>query len=463
MKKRILAAACAVMLLLTACGSKENKSNVSLVEMTKYEHEVTGNVSEETGEVTLTRDADGYYVTNDTVYVSSNTLNIRRLPGSDEEVVAKVPYGTKLNRTGIGEDGWDRINYENLPAYVSSNLVTTLTISENRSFQYASAMISVVDTSRQLYSYDTMCEDLQELRRLYGSHMKLNCIGSTKDSRSIFEVVIGDPAKAKKHIFVCAGMCGAEYMSTLLCMKQIEYSLCYYETGNYNGYAYSELCENVAIHVIPMLNPDGVMISEEHLACIRNADIVSDLKKWFERDSKQGGTSLDMDNYLMFYYSNANGVDLRRNFDFQWSQIVSAEEEAVPSSKDYRGSAPGSEPETRTLLAQLSTYEPDLVIAYHTTGSKIEYRYGQEESVKTEAKRYAEKLADVLTYEAKKESAGSAGYGSYEGYCNTVKGIPALSVYLGNGSTPLSLNEFSAIWNACRESWAVMQIAAINK
>ena len=463
MKRRIFAAICVAALLLTACGKKENTSNVTLVQMTKYEHVVTGNTSEESGEVTLIKDNDGYYVTNDTVYVTANTLNIRALPGADEEVIGTVPYGTALTRTGIGEDGWDRIDVDNMPAYVSNSLITTLTISENRTFVYSSALLTVVDTSRQLYSYDSMCEDLQELRELYGDRMRLNCIGSTKDNRSIFEIVIGNPEKAKKHIFFCAGMCGAEYMSTLMCMKQVEYSLCYYESGNYNGFSYQELCENVAIHVIPMLNPDGIMISEEHLACVRNADIVSDLKKWYERDSSKGGTSLDMDNYLMFYYANANGVDLRRNFDYQWSQISYDTDEPEPSSKDYRGREAGSEPETRALLAQLTGCKPDLVIVYHTTGSEIKYKYGQEEEVKTAAKSYAEKLADVMNYEVCKDSVGTDGYGSYEGYCNQVKGVPALSVYLGNGSTPLSLNEFKAISDACRESWAVMQIAVINK
>ena len=333
MKKRILAAVCVAAMLLTACGKKENTSNVTLVEMTQYEHVVSGNTSEDEGEVTLIKDAEGYYVTNDTVFVTANTLNIRRLPGSDEEVVTTVPYGTALTRTGIGEDGWDRITYDNMPAYVSNSLITTLTISENRTFVYSSAMLSVVDTSRQLYSYDTMCEDLTELRQMYGDRMKLNCIGSTKDNRSIFEIVIGNPEKAKKHIFFCAGVCGAEYMSTLMCMKQAEYCLCYYETGNYNGFSYQELCDNVAIHVIPMLNPDGVMISEEHLSGVRNADIVSDLKKWYERDSRQGGTSLDMDNYLMFYYSNANGVDLNRNYLFEQTGMVYRPRATAPARK----------------------------------------------------------------------------------------------------------------------------------
>ena len=261
-----------------------------------------------------------------------------------------------------------------------------------------------------------------------------------------------------------AGICGAEYMSTLMCMKQAEYCLCYYDTGNYNGFSYRDLGENVAIHVIPMLNPDGVMISEEHLTGVeKEPDIVSDLKKWYERDSRKGGTSLDIDNYLMFYYANANGVDLRRNFDYQWSQIITEEEEPAPSSKDYKGKEPVTEQETKSLLTQLTGYHPDLVVAYHTTGPKIEYKYGQEEKTMSEAKMYAEKLADIMNYEVGKNSVGPEGYGSLEGYCNHELGIPALSVYLGNGSTPLSLNEFNAIWNACRESWAVLQIAVFNK
>ncbi|MBP5462967.1 MAG: hypothetical protein J6Y20_12720 [Lachnospiraceae bacterium] len=462
MKIRIVAAVCAVVLLCTACGKKTNSSNVTLMEMTNYEHVVSAaTLPDKEEEKQLIRDTDGYYVVNDVVYVTSNTLNIRRLPGTDEEVVDTVSYGTALARTGIGDNGWDRISYENMPAYISNSHITTLTIHEDRGGDfYSSAMLSVVDTSRQMYSYDSMCEDLTELRKLYGDRMRLNCIGSTKDKRSIFEIVIGNPEKAKKHIFFCAGICGAEYMSTLVCMKQAEYCLCYYDTGNYNGFAYNELCDYVAIHVIPMLNPDGVMISEEHLGCVENTNIISDLKKWYERDSRQGGTSLDMDNYLMFYYANANGVDLRRNFDDQWNQIVTEAEE--PSSKDYRGKEPASEPETRALLAQMTGCEPDLVIAYHTTGSKIVCRYGQEEQVLSDALKYAEKLADVMSYGVENEKTGSAGYGSYEGYCNRVKDIPALGVYLGNGSTPLSLNEFNAIWNACRDSWAVLQIAVIN-
>ena len=90
MKIRIVAAVCAVVLLCTACGKKTNSSNVTLMEMTNYEHVVSAaTLPDKEEEKQLIRDTDGYYVVNDVVYVTSNTLNIRRLPGTDEAQTMK--------------------------------------------------------------------------------------------------------------------------------------------------------------------------------------------------------------------------------------------------------------------------------------------------------------------------------------------------------------------------------------
>ena len=460
--KRKLCAALLVCAMLAGCGKKKPVSNVTLMDTTQYEHTIHA-LAEQGGQKNKEpeKDKDGFIVTDDTVYVASNTLNIRVEPSADANLVKAVAYGTKLQRTGIGDNGWDRVYFENAAAYVSSEYITTLTIQENRTFEYSTMMLSVVDTSRQIYSYDSMVEDLAELKERYGGHMKLNSIGATKDNRSIFEIVIGDPEKAQKHIFFCAGICGAEYMSALLCMKQAEYCLCYYDTGVYNGFAYKDLCENACIHVIPMLNPDSVTISQEYLACVRDERIVTDLKKWFDRDKVKGGKNNSLENYLMFFYANANGVDLRRNFRYHWDNLGS-EIPTEPTSEGYPGTEAESEPETKALLRQLTGVTPDLVVTYHTSGAKITYNYGQAEPKLSVGKRYAEAAAGIMNYEVVSANAGVSAYGSYEGYCAAERGIPTLEIALGNGNTPLSLNEFNSIWNACRESWAVLQLSVIN-
>lgn len=446
------------LLALTGCKEDEVETNLELKDTMMFEHSVSTEVVGDDGEQTELVDDEGYIIKNDVVYVTANTVNIRKGPNVEAELVATVSYGTALNRTGRGADGWDRLFYEDQIAYVSNQYVTTVEIQEEREFEFSAALMSVVDTSRQIYSYDSMCEDLEELRAKYPDYMKINVLGTSRDNRSIFEVVLGADS-AKKHVYISAGTCGAEYMSTLVCMKQLEYYLCFYETGNYNGFSYKDLFNNVAIHVVPMLNPDGVTISQEYLSCVKNEEIQDDLREWFERDQSSGGTSLSQDNYLMFFYANAYGVDVRLNFDYQWDKITGAEE---PGSMSYKGAQAATEAETQALLYQLTRDNADLVINYHTSGAMVQYNYGQAEPLLGMTREYATQLATLMNYEVSDKLVGVDGYGSYEGYCNMVAGVPAMSVALGNGSTPLSLNEFDSIWNACRESWAAMQVAVID-
>ncbi len=444
--------------MLTGCGDKEVETSLILKDTTMFEHSVSTEVVGEDGVQTELVDDEGYIIKNDTVYVTANTVNIRKGPSAEAELIETISYGTALKRTGRGTNGWDRLFYKDQVAYISNDYVTSVTIQEEREFEFSTAMLSVVDTSRQIYSYDSMCEDLMILREKYPKHMRLNVLGTTKDQRNIFEVVLGSE-KAKKHIYINAGTCGAEYMSTLLCMRQIEYYLCFYETGNYNGFSYRDLFDNVALHIVPMLNPDGVTISQEYLSCIRDEEIQNNLRKWFERDQSSGGTSLSLDNYLMFYYANAAGTDIRLNFDYQWDKITGVD---APASMNFKGTAPMTEAETKALLYQLSAENADMVISYHTSGSSVAFNYGQAEPLFGKTKYYAERLSTLMNYELSTNLVGVAGYGSFEGYCNMVVGVPALSVALGNGSTPLSLNEFESIWSACRESWAAMQVEVID-
>jgi murein peptide amidase A len=56
---------------------------------------------------------------------------------------------------------------------------------------------------------------------------------------------------------------------------------------------------------------------------------------------------------------NAHGVDLNRNFPYRWHDDV------PPSSGNYPGRRPASEPETRAAMAFIERIHPDLSIWYH--------------------------------------------------------------------------------------------------
>lgn len=443
--------------LLTGCTSSKKKDKRE--DFAYCEHIVTlESVSAEDPSVSELRDEEGFLHVNDIVYVNTDTINIREAANAESELVDVAEFGTQLNRTGIGQDGWDRISYEDGSCYVSHELVTVVPISANKSFEYSAAVLTVVDSKHKQYSYDDMILDLKELHETYPDKMKLNIIGTSVDNRNIFEVVIGSE-KAKKDIYLVSGLCGAEYMSSLVLMKQIEYYLHYYEAGYYEGYAFSDLFDNVRVHIVPMLNPDSVEISQHYLAGMHSEKIVMHLKEWFDRDQMNGGINSNLDNYLMFFFANAQGVDLRKNFPYQWDAAGST---LQPGANGYRGNSAGSEAETKAIMHALSEVKPDLLVVYHTTGSRIYYNYGQSDEILAKTRSYGSYLSRMMTYELNDKKLTEDACGSLAGYSNNILQIPSLTVHLGNGSAPLSPNEFNAIWNACRDSWAALQVNMIE-
>lgn len=70
--------------------------------------------------------------------------------------------------------------------------------------------------------------------------------------------------------------------------------------------------------------------------------------------------------YDHFTRQNARGVDLNRNFDCAWENLVDVQDVMVPWDYNYKGSAPASEPETRIIQRIVDHHRPVCVIDFHT-------------------------------------------------------------------------------------------------
>ncbi len=79
--------------------------------------------------------------------------------------------------------------------------------------------------------------------------------------------------------------------------------------------------------------------------------------------------------------TNANLVDLNRNFPYNWAPL------GQPGEWEYGGSGPASEPETQAMVDLISQLEPDLGIWYHQDLFRIAPGQGRDGELRA---RYAE-------------------------------------------------------------------------
>ena len=76
-------------------------------------------------------------------------------------------------------------------------------------------------------------------------------------------------------------------------MEQLELFLINYNNNAiYNGKTYKELLNNICIHIVPMVNPDGVSISQLGEKGIKTKEDVEKDRKQFIKIMKDNGISI---------------------------------------------------------------------------------------------------------------------------------------------------------------------------
>lgn len=298
------------------------------------------------------------------------------------------------------------------------------------------ANADIVSTNHQKYSYKEYVNDLKQLQEKYPHTCQVKKAGTTADNRKIYEVILGNP-EAKKHLVVIANLHAREYMTTQLCMKQIEYYLKKYykdmeeKTADTNE-ASDQLMDQVAIHYFPSCNPDGTAISQYGFKAIRNKTLRKNLYK-------MSGSSRT-------WKANARGVDLNRNWNMAFRR------QGRRGSYGFTGYKAESEREVKALLKAVDSIEETGkivgVISYHSTGSIIYGKCASDVNKKvknTTTKMY--RLAQKLTgYRVMPAEEADAEPGYSREYFLYKKKIPFITIEVGRGECPLGIGEFSSIW-----------------
>ena len=162
----------------------------------------------------------------------------------------------------------------------------------------------------------------------------------------------GKNEKPKSRILIIGGVNGSEPVSVEIVLSQLDYLLNHYG----NDKQITILLNEIEIWFIPMLNPDGISSTHRGLS-------------W-----RCNGNDIDDNGYL---YELNDGVDLNRNFDWEWNNDIIDEANGKLYNAGRAGKKPFSEPETQAIRDLVDNISFDYAISYHSmkAGAYILFPY----------------------------------------------------------------------------------------
>lgn len=416
------------------------------------------------------------------VSVPADYMSLRVSPGLESDVVKELTAGVYLKWYGETVMENDLEFYKVTVRETGEEGYVAADFCVNVDYEADEAGLSIVETNSVLYTYDMMTDDITALCNQYPDRLSSRVIGYSVYGREIYEVTLGNP-NAENHVMMQAGIHAREYITSLLAMRMLEYYAAYYDDGTYRDMTYRDLFQNMAIHIVPMSNPDGVTISQlgvealgdDYLTgylyecyvrdkgtLVYEADSNGDMN-WadyykdagFSREAKGATREITFDEYQTIWKANANGVDLNKNFDAGWAAI---DAKWVPAYSNFKGDYPVSEPETQALVDLALERDYRCFISYHSRGQLIYYDVKGNSPENTAAsENFVHLLESCIKYRpVNTNKAYNVSLGGFGDWVQLYLNKPSVTIESGKKPCPTEIGEFPAIWYRHRESWALL-------
>lgn len=290
-----------------------------------------------------------------------------------------------------------------------------------------------------IYTYEEMQEDIAQMQARYPGLFHAGVTGQSADGRNLYELILGN-SSAPKSILIHAGIHAREYINPYLVMEQLEQMLECYECGSFHGRSYRELLDGVAVHIVPMVNPDGIAVSQFGEGGLRSPELVQVLQACYAYDTASGRTKSSYAGYLARWKANAHGTDLNKNFITGFGSDAKT---LLPSYAGYPGAAPFTEPETLSLGAVTLLCRPSVIINYHSMG-EVAYWDTRESlytGINTEFSSY---MLSLVPY--KRMGSGTAS-GSYLDWIYSGDNpVCSITFETGNAECPFTFEQYPKIW-----------------
>ena len=276
--------------------------------------------------------------------------------------------------------------------------------------------------------------------------IKRGTFGKSVTGRNLYTLSIGN---GNKQVFYSAAIHANEWITAPLLLKFLEeYAFQYSVGGAIGDYKASELYNEATIVFAPLTNPDGVDLVTGALqsgAYYNTARTYSD--KYTDIPFPSG------------WKANIRGVDLNLQFPAGWEQareMKFAEGYISPAPREYVGKAPLTEPESRALYNFTRENDFALILAYHTQGNLIYWKYADLEPERS--REIGERLSRESGYPLVLTPEPMA-FAGYKDWFISAYDLPGYTVEAGSGTNPLPLSQFDGIY---RNNVGLLTAAAVE-
>lgn len=272
-------------------------------------------------------------------------------------------------------------------------------------------------------------------------------LGRTAFQRPIRTLVLGNGPRT---VLFSAAHHANEWITSLVLLKYAEeLAKAAAEGGSFSGHPASEIWEAVTIHMVPMVNPDGVDLV---VGTIEEGDISYDLARRISEDFPAVP-------FPSGWKANLLGTDLNLNYPAGWlmaREIKFSQGYTRPAPRDYVGRAPLNQLETQILATYTRQLSPDLVLAYHAQGKEIYWQFRNIEV--PGAEELGRQMAQVSGYTLAQPEYASSFAGYKDWFIQEFR-RPGYTIEVGQGENPLPLEQFPEIY---RDNEPLMTVAALG-
>ena len=270
-------------------------------------------------------------------------------------------------------------------------------------------------------------------------------IGKSIMGRPIWSLKIGS---GDNRVMYNASHHANEWLNTILLLKFTEQlAQSYAEGGQISGFDAEDILDYATILLIPAVNPDGIDL------------VTGDLQEgeFFVGAQRIAGKYPDIP-FPSGWNANIRGTDLNLQYPASWEkarEIRYSQGYCTPAPAFFVGRTPLSEPESRAMYRTTLAFDPELVLAYHSQGRVIYWKYLDYEP---ENSGKIGELFSRLSGYALEETPYPSGFAGYKDWFIQDFNKPGYTIETGLGTNPLPVSQFSTIYE---ENEALLATAAL--